>query len=131
MFWIRKATAAATGVLVLLAAGFAVGLSARHVPGAAGQEKDAVKQPDLPPGLRVQDGPYIVFTVRGLAPGNTRTGAPEPYTITLGSGQPAGARTKDVFETALKKKVCAGTMTLVEAQREIGVRWVHAYYAIP
>jgi hypothetical protein len=56
---------------------------------------------------------------------------PEPYTIGLQSGQASGARTKDVFETALKKKVCAGTMTLAEAQREIGIHWVHAYYTLP
>jgi len=64
------------------------------------------------------------------SPTDPRNLWPEPYTISLQSGQPAGARTKDAFETALKKKVCAGTMTLVEAQREIGVHWVHAYYAI-
>jgi hypothetical protein len=74
---------------------------------------------------------HLISLQLGGSPTDPRNLWPEPYTITLGSGQPAGARTKDVFETALKKKVCAGTMTLVEAQRQIGVRWVHAYYANP
>jgi hypothetical protein len=37
---------------------------------------------------------------------------------------------KDAFETKLKTKVCAGTITLAEAQGEIGDHWVHAYYGI-
>jgi hypothetical protein len=73
---------------------------------------------------------HLISLQLGGAPTDPRNLWPEPYTISLSNGQPAGARTKDVFETALKKKVCAGTMTLVEAQREIGVHWVHAYYAI-
>ena len=35
-----------------------------------------------------------------------------------------------MFETALKNKVCAGSITLAEGQREIGDRWVHYYYGI-
>jgi hypothetical protein len=42
-----------------------------------------------------------------------------------------GARVKDAFETALKKLVCAGTMTLAEAQTEIGIHWVHFDFSIP
>ena len=67
----------------------------------------------------------------GGAPTDQRNLWPEPYTIGLESGQASGARTKDVFETALKKKVCAGKMTLAEAQSEIGIHWVHAYYNLP
>ena len=81
MFWIRKATAAGFAALVLLAAGFGAGMAVRHVPDAAGQEKATVKAPDLPPGLRAQDGPYVVFTVRGIAEDTRRT-VPEPFTIT-------------------------------------------------
>ncbi|HEX7590651.1 MAG TPA: hypothetical protein VF375_01765 [Candidatus Limnocylindrales bacterium] len=73
---------------------------------------------------------HLISLQLGGAPTDPRNLWPEPYSISLQSGQPAGARIKDVFETALKKKVCAGTMTLVEAQREIGMHWVHAYYGI-
>ena len=73
---------------------------------------------------------HLISLQLGGAPTDPRNLWPEPYSISLQSGQPAGARVKDVFETALKKKVCAGTMTLVEAQREIGIHWVHAYYGI-
>jgi hypothetical protein len=55
---------------------------------------------------------------------------PEPYTAFLPDGRPTGARTKDAFETALKNKVCAGSITLAEGQRDIGDRWVHYYYGI-
>ena len=74
---------------------------------------------------------HLISLQLGGSPTDPRNLWPEPYTIGLLTGQPAGARIKDTFETALKKKVCAGTMTLVEAQREIGVRWVHAFYDIP
>lgn len=73
---------------------------------------------------------HLISLQLGGAPTDWRNLWPQPYTISLQNGQPAGARTKDVFETALKKKVCAGTMTLVEAQRRIGFHWVHAYYGI-
>jgi RNA polymerase sigma factor (sigma-70 family) len=81
MFWVRKATAAGFGALVLLAVGFGAGMAVRPVPDAAGQDKEApaVKQPDAPPAKAGE--PYLVFTIRGL--GTTgRTGAPEPFTIT-------------------------------------------------
>jgi hypothetical protein len=73
---------------------------------------------------------HLISLQLGGAPTDPRNLWPQPYTISLQNGQPAGARTKDVFETALKKKVCVGTMTLVEAQRRIGIHWVHAYYGI-
>lgn len=38
-----------------------------------------------------------------------------------------GARVKDVLETNLKRRVCAGTLTLVEAQQAIMANWVVAY----
>jgi hypothetical protein len=74
---------------------------------------------------------HLISLQLGGAPTDPRNLWPEPYTVGLQSGQASGARTKDVFETALKKKVCAGTMTLAEAQREIGIHWVHAYYTLP
>ena len=80
--------------------------------------------------LRVAVLDDLISLQLGGAPTDQRNLWPEPYSISLQGGQPAGARIKDVFETALKKKVCAGSMTLVEAQREIGIHWVHAYYGI-
>jgi hypothetical protein len=74
---------------------------------------------------------HLISLQLGGAPSDPRNLWPEPYEITLGDGRPTGARTKDVFETRLKKQVCAGTITLAEAQAEIGIHWVHAYYAIP
>jgi hypothetical protein len=40
---------------------------------------------------------------------------------------PWGARTKDALETKLKRLVCAGTVTLAEAQQAISGNWVDAY----
>jgi hypothetical protein len=40
---------------------------------------------------------------------------------------PWGARTKDALETKLKRLVCAGTITLAEAQQAISGNWVEAY----
>ena len=37
------------------------------------------------------------------------------------------ARQKDAIETKLKRLVCAGTITLAEAQTEISTDWVAAY----
>lgn len=74
---------------------------------------------------------HLISLQLGGAPSDPRNLWPEPYEITLGDGRPTGARTKDVYETRLKKQVCAGTTTLAEAQARIGVHWVHAYYAIP
>jgi hypothetical protein len=56
---------------------------------------------------------------------------PEPYTITLADGRSTGAHVKDAFETKLKTEVCNGTLTLTEAQAEIGDHWVHFYFHIP
>ena len=56
---------------------------------------------------------------------------PEPYTITLADGRSTGAHVKDAFETKLKTQVCNGSLTLTEAQAEIGDHWVHFYYHIP
>lgn len=55
---------------------------------------------------------------------------PEPYTASLADGRPTGAHVKDGFETKLKNEVCSGTITLAQAQSEIGDHWVHAYYGI-
>lgn len=74
---------------------------------------------------------HLISLELGGAPTDPRNLWPEPYTISLADGRSTGAHTKDGFETSLKSKVCAGTITLAQAQAEIGIRWVHAYYGIP
>lgn len=44
---------------------------------------------------------------------------------------PWGAHRKDVFETWLKRQVCAGKMTLAQAQAEIRGDWIAAYLTHP
>ena len=73
---------------------------------------------------------HLISLQLGGAPADARNLWPEPYAITLADGRPTGARTKDAFETKLKTAVCAGKMTLAEAQSEIGDHWVHARYGI-
>jgi hypothetical protein len=73
---------------------------------------------------------HLISLEIGGAPADARNLWPEPYTDSLSDGRPTGAHTKDSFETKLKTEVCAGTMSLVQAQSEIGDHWVHAYYDI-
>jgi hypothetical protein len=73
---------------------------------------------------------HLISLELGGAPTDPRNLWPEPYTISLADGRSTGAHTKDGFETTLKNKVCSGTLTLAEAQAEIGIHWVHAYYGI-
>lgn len=49
---------------------------------------------------------------------------PEPYDASIPNG---GARTKDLVENYLHAQVCAGTMTLAEAQKEIVGDWYEVY----
>jgi hypothetical protein len=74
---------------------------------------------------------HLISLELGGAPSDPRNLWPEPYTMSLADGRPTGARTKDTFESRLKKEVCAGTISLAAAQADIGVYWVHAYYGIP
>jgi hypothetical protein len=74
---------------------------------------------------------HLIPLELGGAPADPHNLWPEPYSITLANGSPAGAHVKDGYETALKRQVCAGTLTLAAARARIGVHWVHAYYGIP
>ena len=49
---------------------------------------------------------------------------PEPYTASIPDG---GARTKDQVENFLHAQVCAGTITLAQAQQEIVTDWYKVY----
>lgn len=73
---------------------------------------------------------HLVPLELGGSPPDPRNLWPEPRTATLADGRPSGASIKDEFETALKKAVCAGSMTLARARREIGDHWVHYFYGL-
>jgi len=53
---------------------------------------------------------------------------PEPYNTQV-NGQRMGAHEKDRVENLLKKQVCAGTITLKEAQDQIVSDWYKVYLA--
>ena len=74
---------------------------------------------------------HLISLELGGAPRDPQNLWPEPYAATLPDGRNVGARVKDALETSLKKKVCAGTVTLATAQADIGIHWVHVYYGIP
>ncbi len=73
---------------------------------------------------------HLISLELGGAPADPRNLWPEPYTVSLPDGRPAGAQIKDTFETKLKTQVCSGGISLSQAQSEIGDHWVHAYYGI-
>jgi hypothetical protein len=92
------------------------------------QQIAAYGYPDISTSAYEED--HLISLELGGAPSDPRNLWPEPYTMSLADGRPTGARTKDTFESRLKKQVCAGTISLAEAQADIGVYWVHAYYGI-
>lgn len=63
---------------------------------------------------------HLISLQLGGNPTDARNLWPEPY-IGL------NARKKDVIETALKRLICSGKMTLVNAQTAIATDWVKAY----
>jgi len=69
---------------------------------------------------------HLISLQLGGNPTDPRNLWPEPY---VG----ANARKKDVVETGLKRLVCAGKMSLVDAQKAISTDWVAAFnkYTIP
>ena len=73
---------------------------------------------------------HLISLELGGNPTDSRNLWPEPYNAMLGSRK-VGAHVKDSFETRLKNEVCAGTITLAEAQAEVGDHWVHYDFQIP
>ena len=69
---------------------------------------------------------HLISLQLGGSPTDPKNLFPEPY-----AGN--NARKKDVVETKLKRLVCAGTITLKEAQKAISTNWVNAYkkYVVP
>jgi hypothetical protein len=74
---------------------------------------------------------HLISLELGGNPTDPKNLWPEPYAITLTDGRQVGAHVKDAFETKLKTEVCAGKMTLAEAQVEVGDHWVHYEFPIP
>ena len=64
---------------------------------------------------------HLISLQLGGHPTDPRNLWPEPY------HRRCGARIKDVLESRLKRNVCAGKMTLDEAQKRIASNWVNAY----
>jgi hypothetical protein len=74
---------------------------------------------------------HLISLQLGGNPTDPKNLWPQAYTISLSDGRSVGARVKDVFETKLKKQVCARTITLAQAQAEVGIHWVHFALSIP
>jgi hypothetical protein len=74
---------------------------------------------------------HLISLELGGAPRDPRNLWPEPWTLAMADGTQVGARVKDLLENRLRRAVCAGTMTLAEARREVGVHWVHYWLGIP
>lgn len=64
---------------------------------------------------------HLISLQLGGHPSDPRNLWPEPYNAQC------NARIKDVLETRLKKNVCAGKMTLADAQKAIATNWIKAY----
>jgi opacity protein-like surface antigen len=69
---------------------------------------------------------HLISLQLGGSPSDPKNLWPQPY---VG----ANARKKDVVETKLKRMICAGTITLKDAQKAISKDWVAAYnkYSVP
>lgn len=63
---------------------------------------------------------HIISLELGGNPTDPRNLWPEPYNAEVQDG---GAKKKDTVENFLHKEVCAGTITLDEAQKEISTDW--------
>ena len=63
----------------------------------------------------------------GGAPRDPRNLWPEPNVATLPDGTQIGAGAKDGLENELHRRVCAGAMTLSDAQRLIAGNWIDAW----
>lgn len=67
---------------------------------------------------------HLISLELGGAPRDPRNLWPEPRHIRLADGTDVGGYAKDALENYLKRRVCAGTLSLVSAQREIARNWV-------
>lgn len=79
--------------------------------------------------LTAYEEDHLVPLEVGGAPADPSNLWPEPYAATLADGTPVGARVKDHLENDLHDKVCAGTLSLRDAQADFLDGWVHAWLA--
>lgn len=74
--------------------------------------------------LREYEEDHLIPLEVGGNPTDPRNLWPEPYQTSIPDG---GARTKDKVENYFHEQVCAGTIPLAEAQREIAYDWYRVY----
>lgn len=67
---------------------------------------------------------HLIPLELGGNPTDSRNLWPEPYETSIADG---GAHSKDRVESYLHRQVCAGTLTLDEARREIATDWYRVY----
>lgn len=67
---------------------------------------------------------HLIPLELGGNPSDPKNLWPEPYYVSIPDG---GARAKDDVENYLHKQVCAGNLTLEEAQKEIAADWYRIY----
>lgn len=67
---------------------------------------------------------HLISLELGGNPTDSNNLWPEPYTASIPDG---GAKTKDKVENYLHAQVCAGTISLVDAQQEISTDWYAVY----
>lgn len=84
---------------------------------------------DTNPALYEED--HLISLELGGNPTDPHNLWPEPYSASLSNGTSTGAHVKDQFENKLRAQVCAGSMTLAQAQAEIGDYWVHYALGLP
>ncbi len=74
---------------------------------------------DKKPGSYEED--HLISLQLGGHPKDPENLWPQPYNVRC------GARIKDVVETRLKRMVCEGKISLVDAQKAIATNWITAY----
>jgi hypothetical protein len=67
---------------------------------------------------------HLISLELGGAPRDPLNLWPEPRHIRLADGTDVGGYSKDALENSLKRRVCAGSLSLVSAQHEIARNWV-------
>lgn len=82
--------------------------------------------PDQNPADFEED--HLISLELGGNPTSTQNLWPEPYTASVADG---GARSKDQVENYLHAEVCAGSITLQEAQQAIVTDWYAVLHSMP
>ena len=72
---------------------------------------------------------HLVPLELGGAARDPRNLWPQPNVAILPDGTQVGSKQKDALEDALHAEVCAGTMSLADAQRSIALDWIAAWEA--